>query len=129
MKRRKEIYEAMHQGAKRGQAQAIGMNKALGNNVTNAELVTSFVDDTASKMNVHPETIRRDVQIASNINNDVKDQIRGTEIEDNKRALLEIARMDPEQQRQVAPKIKSGEIKTVADVKKEASYYSLSQLT
>jgi ParB family chromosome partitioning protein len=47
-KRRKDIYEALHPETKSGQAQAIGMHKSLGNNVS-ANLAPTFTEDTISK--------------------------------------------------------------------------------
>lgn len=57
--RRKEIYETLHPETKAGTAQAIGMNKAVGNNVAEKFSATSksFVDDTAEKLGVTPRTV------------------------------------------------------------------------
>ena len=59
LERRKEIYESLHPEAKAGQAQAAGMNRAIGNNVSGKMSVTlkSFAQDTADKLGVSPRTI------------------------------------------------------------------------
>jgi site-specific DNA-methyltransferase (adenine-specific) len=65
--RRKEIYEALHPTTKPGIAQAIGMNKALGNNVTEIISATSeqtFAEDTASRTGLTDRTIRSSIQRA-----------------------------------------------------------------
>ena len=59
LERRKEIYESLHPEAKAGQAQAAGMNRAIGNNVSGKMSVTlkSFAQDTADKLGVSPRAI------------------------------------------------------------------------
>ncbi len=46
--RRKEAYEALHPETKAHVAQAVGMNRAIGNNVT-ANLAPTFTADTAAR--------------------------------------------------------------------------------
>ena len=46
--RRKEAYEALHPETKAHVAQAVGMNRAIGNNVT-ANLAPAFTADTAAR--------------------------------------------------------------------------------
>ena len=59
LERRKEIYESLHPETKAGQAQAAGMNRAIGNNISDKMSVTlkSFAQDTADKLGVSPRTI------------------------------------------------------------------------
>ena len=62
-KRRKDIYEALYPEVKAGTAQAIGMNKAKGNNV-DCNLQSrrkSFIEDTDSVTGSHPSTIARHI--------------------------------------------------------------------
>ena len=61
-----QLYEMLHPETKRGVASAIGMNKAIGNNVS-AESAPTFADDTSSKTGVSVRTIQEEVQLATNI--------------------------------------------------------------
>ncbi len=75
LKRRKEIYEAIHPETKAGQSQSIGMNKSLGNNVT--EIISpTFVDDTAKKTGVSTRVIHEEIQIATNLTPESKERLR-----------------------------------------------------
>ncbi|MDE6993584.1 MAG: ParB N-terminal domain-containing protein, partial [Lachnospiraceae bacterium] len=80
--RRKEIYESLHPETKAGVAQAVGMNRAVGNNVADKMSATSksFVDDTADKLGVDPRTVRRELQTAKNLTPEAKEIIKGTKI-------------------------------------------------
>ena len=64
-RRRKDIYEMLYPETKAGTAQAIGMNKAKGNNV-DCNLQSrrkSFIEDTAGVTGSHPSTIARHIKI------------------------------------------------------------------
>ena len=74
LKRRKKLYLALHPETKKGTAQAKGMNKKLGHNVT-ADSATTFVADTAKKTGKSGRAIHEEVQIAENLVGDVKDAI------------------------------------------------------
>jgi ParB family chromosome partitioning protein len=112
--RRKEIYEALHPEAKKGQYGHKGTQT-----VAKSEKETvSFSEDTATKTGLTPRTIRHDVQIASKIAPDVRDAIRSTPIADSKRDLLALARKEPEEQRQIAQMIMSNEAETVSSASK-----------
>lgn len=58
---RRKIYESLHPETKAGQAQAAGMNRAIGNNVSDKMPATlkPFSQDTAGKLGVSPRTIER----------------------------------------------------------------------
>lgn len=105
--RRKEIYEARHPQVKHGGAPG----KAGGGKIPRPkdETVSSFAADTAAKTGLTPRTIQQDVQIATKIAPDVRDAIRDTPLADSKRDLLELARLEPEQQRRVAERVIRGE--------------------
>jgi site-specific DNA-methyltransferase (adenine-specific) len=112
--RRKEIYEALHPEAKAGYRRAAGMNKALGHNVE--EIVSpTFTADVAAKTGLTPRTIRHDVQIATQIAEDVRDMLRETPLADSKKDLLQLARRPANEQRQIAKRIRSGKAKNVAE--------------
>jgi hypothetical protein len=59
----------------------------------NADMISTFADDTASKTGVTPRTVREEVQIAKPIAPEVRDAIRNTPMADSKADLLKLARM------------------------------------
>lgn len=113
--RRKEIYEALHPETKVGVAQAAGMNRAVGNNVTDKMSATlkSFVDDTAEKLGVDPRTVRRDIQTAKNLTPEAKNMIREADTKITKKDALNLSRLSPEQQSEAAKRLVSGDIRSM----------------
>ncbi len=113
--RRKEIYETLYPETKAGTAQAIGMNKAKGNNV-NCNLQSrkkSFIEDSADVMGSHPSTVARHIKIASELTPEAKEILRGAEKPVSSAVLKKISRLPPEQQTEASSLLVSGEIKTV----------------
>lgn len=108
--RKKEIYEMLYPETKAGVAQAIGMNRAVGNNVVDTESATSkksFVKDTAEKMQVAPRTIRRKIQVAKNLTPEVKAIVKEHGI--GERVSEKLARIkEPEKQKEAAEKLAAG---------------------
>jgi len=131
LKRRKEIYEAKYPQTKAGISQALGMHKSLGHDVGDTVSPTSFTEDTAKKMNISPRTIERGVQIATNIDDEVKAIIKNTDIANSTRNLVSLARLEPEKQKKVAEKIKNENIdnveKAIALIKKEEFMQNIEQ--
>ena len=78
LERRKEIYESLHPETKAGQAQATGMNRAIGNNVSDKMSATlkSFAQDTADKLGVSPRTVERTVQMMNGLTEDAREVFR-----------------------------------------------------
>ena len=103
--RRKEIYESLHPETKAGIAQAVGMNRAVGNNVADKMSVTSksFVDDTADKLGVDPRTVRRELQTAKNLTPEAKEIIKGAKV--TKSDALKLSRLPPERQAEAAAQL------------------------
>jgi ParB family chromosome partitioning protein len=110
--RRKEIYEALHPGAKRGAAGNAAQGK---NDLTARTAVRSFVADTAEKTGKSQRTIRKDVAVGEKLDGEAVDDILNTPVADNKSELKALSELPPEQQRTVAKKIKSGEVKSVKE--------------
>ena len=111
--RRKGIYEDRHPETKQGIAQAAGMNRAAGNNVS--EIISpTFAADTAAKTGLSPRSVQQSVQIANKITPEVEDIIRDTPIADRKTDLLQLARMEPEQQKEIIQQVTAGAAKTVS---------------
>lgn len=113
--RRKEIYETLHPETKEGIAQAISMNRTLGNNVSDKMSVTSksFVQDTAEKLGVVPRTIERQIQTAKNLTPETKEIIKKSDQKISKDAALKLSRLGPEQQKEAAALLAAKEIRTV----------------
>ena len=113
--RRKEIYETLHPETKEGIAQAISMNRTLGNNVSDKMSVTSksFVQDTAEKLGVVPRTIERQIQTAKNLTPETKEIIKKSDQKILKEAALKLSRLGPEQQKEAAALLAAKEIRTV----------------
>ncbi len=119
--RRKEIYEELHPETKSGVSQAVGMNTAIGNNVTalSATTLKSFVEDTAEKLNLSPRTIREKIQTAKNLTPAAKNLVH-----DNKfgyKDALKLSRLEPPQQEEAATQLAAGEIRSVDEYKKPYS--------
>lgn len=114
-RRRKDIYEMLYPETKAGTAQAIGMNKAKGNNV-DCNLQSrrkSFIEDTASVTGSHPSTIARHVKIATDLTSEAKETLRGAEKPVSSTTLKKISKLAPDQQKEVSTLLVSGEIQTV----------------
>lgn len=113
--RRKEIYETLHPETKAGVAQAVAMNRAVGNNVADKMSATSksFVEDTAEKLGVDQRTVRRQIQTAKNLTPEAKEIIKDTDTKITKKAALKLSRLEPEQQKEAAALLAAKEIKTV----------------
>ena len=111
--RRKEIYERLHPETKAGIAQAVGMNRAVGNNVADKMSATSksFVDDTADKLGVDPRTVRRELQTAKNLTPEAKEIIKGAKV--TKSDALKLSRLTPDQQTEAASQLVTGDIHSV----------------
>ncbi len=109
--RRKEIYETLYPETKAGTAQAIGMNKAKGNNV-NCNLQSrkkSFIEDSADVMGSHPSTVARHIKIASELTPEAKEILRGAEKPVSSAVLKKISKLPPEQQTEASSLLISGE--------------------
>jgi ParB family chromosome partitioning protein len=68
---RKAIYEQLHPETKAGAAQALGMNRALGNDVSD-KLAPTFTADTAAKTGLSQRAIERAIHRAENITPEIE---------------------------------------------------------
>jgi site-specific DNA-methyltransferase (adenine-specific) len=64
-----------------------------------------FTADTEEKTRVPERTIRREIQIVKDIPNETRDAIRDMPLADSKTDLLDLAKLDPEEQREVVDEI------------------------
>lgn len=120
-KRRKDIYEALYPETKAGTAQAIGMNKAKGNNVScNLQSTRkSFIEDTADVTGSHPSTIARHIKIASELTPEAKEILKGAKKPASSATLKKISKFAPDQQKEVSSLLVSEEIRTVDEYLKK----------
>lgn len=79
-RRRKEAYEALHPETKAGQAQAVGMNAAVGNNVA-AKSAATFTADASKKTGQSERTIRLDAERGESIPEPILKEIAGTDLD------------------------------------------------
>ena len=100
LKQRKEIYEILHPNST---LEVITMeNLSKRNNFAPKENIISseksFTQDVAEKTGQSQRSVQQSLQIANNLTDEAVDRIKGTKLENNKTALLEIARIAPEEQ-------------------------------
>lgn len=115
LSRRKEIYEMLHPETKAGIAQAIGMNRVLGNNVSEKYSATSksFVQDTAEKLGITPRSVEVQIQTVRNLTPKAKDIILGSNIKIKKVTAHKLSRLAPEKQEEAASMLAAGQIRSV----------------
>ena len=80
----------------------------------------SFVDDTAEKTGRSASSIRRDVALATNIDDEVQETIKGHPIANNKSQLKKLGQLEPEEQKEIAARLVSGEIDRIEEPEPEA---------
>jgi len=101
--RRQEIYDEKHPEAKKGQYGYKGTEVKKAENE-----IISFSEDTATKTSVSQRTIQQEMQISKNLTPESKSII--CQVDLPKTDALKLARMKPEQQKEIIAKIASGEI-------------------
>ena len=110
--RRKAIYESLYPEARNGgdrKSEKIRSAKCA------SDSAKSFVDDTAEKLGVNPSTVRRQIQTAKNLAPEAKEIIRNADAKITKKDALKLSRMEPEQQKEAASQLASGEIRSVSE--------------
>ena len=118
LERRKEIYESLHSETKAGQAQAAGMNRAIGNNVTDKMSATlkSFSQDTADKLGVSPRTIERTIQMMNGLTEDTREVFRHyPQYRLSQSNAMKLSHMEPGKQKTAAILLASGQIRSADD--------------
>ena len=104
----KNLYEALCPETKKG-----GDRRSDGFKTAERRFET-FAETVAKDAGVSETTIQRQIKIAKDIAPDVKDAIRGSELADSKKDLLNLARIkDPVKQETVARQVLAGEAKDV----------------
>ncbi len=105
LKRRKELYEKVNPESSSDYVKAQNLPKR--NNFVLGKEQKSFTKDTALKTGKSQRSIQQDIQIANNISEEVKAEIKGTEFENKKTALLQIAKAPIEKQSGVFERLNS----------------------
>jgi ParB family chromosome partitioning protein len=115
--KRKALYEELYPQSRSGAAQAVGMNKAIGN--VTADSAATFAADTADKMGIAERTIRHAIRRAEKIDEKVRDRIRDNpEIADSGVELDALASLDTQQQRKAVSLVESGKAAGIRDAKR-----------
>ena len=117
--RRKELYEMLYPETKAGAAQAAGMNRAVGNNVSAnlAPKTKSFVEDTAEKTGMSKRAISRLLQIANNLTQDAKQIVQANNMTQD--TALKLSRLPCGQQAEAASMLAAGTVQSVEQYQQE----------
>jgi len=116
LERRKEIYESLHPETKAGQAQAAGMNRAIGNNVSDKMSATlkSFAQNTADKLGISSRTVERTVQMMNGLTQDTREVFRHyPEYKLSQSNAVKLSRMELGKQKTAAILLASGQIQSL----------------
>jgi ParB family chromosome partitioning protein len=111
LKRRKELYEALHPETKRGATGRRGSGK--GETVSRSDSL-SFTDDTAAKTGTSRRTVERSVALAEKLDDQAVDTLGEHPVANSKTELQKLAELPPSEQRTVASKLASGEAESVS---------------
>ncbi len=113
-KTRKEIYERKYPETKKGMAQARGMNKALGYNVS-AESAPTFNEDTAKKLNISKRAVQELIYISENLDAEVKQMVMAANLKKcDALDLIRLSKGDSEIQKAAIGKVAARICKTIA---------------
>ena len=104
---REEIYEALHPETKQGMRNG----QTSKNRNLRALEAKSFAVDTAEKIGVSRATVERQIQTVKNLTPEVKEIIKGSKI--SKTDALKLSRLAPDQQKEAAVQLISGDIRSV----------------
>ena len=110
--RRKEVYEVLHPGSRRG-----GDRRSEEFQTENSS-VRSFAKDIAEKVGVTDRAIRQSIRRVSEIDEKVRDRIRkNLQIADSGVELDALAQLAPENQRKAVDLVERGEASSIRDAR------------
>ena len=110
LKRRKELYEALHPQTKKGGDVKSEAAKSKRQNVA----LISFAADTAAKTGTSRRTVERSVALAEKLDDQAVDALGEHPVVNSKTELQKLAELPPSEQRAVAEKLASGEAQSVS---------------
>jgi ParB-like chromosome segregation protein Spo0J len=113
-KARKEIYERLHPETKASSGAELAAKRW--DTDASANFAPAFTEDTAAKTGKSERAIQLSIHRAENISQEVRDEIRGTDIADSGVQLDALTKATHEQQAAAVAAVKSGEVKDVRDV-------------
>lgn len=115
LKRRDEVLQEM------GMRAEVGWNgnqhTTLGGEIISPPKTTA---DIASEVGLSERVAQQRKQIANNLADEVKDEIRDTELADRATDLLQLARLEPEAQKDAVKRVLSGKARNVKQATKQA---------
>lgn len=111
LQRRKQIHETLYPETRRGVAG--GKASGASRRGERTSVTTSLVQVLATRTGRSRRAIEREIQIAADIPKDVRRLLAGTAAEDDKTALLKIARLPKAEQMTVAKRLANGEAGSV----------------
>jgi len=114
----KAIYEAKHP-----ETRSVTVRGGPGRGrktAASAATVLPFAHAAAARTSTAPRTVRQHVQIARSLPQPIRDALRATPAADCQTDLLKLARMPPQEQKEVARKLEKGEARTIKEAKRLA---------
>lgn len=125
---RKTVWESLHpetrhggtpgnKGGKKGKAPAIKDADSASLIPQETPTQNAFTNETSKATGMSKRTVQEYSQIGTNLAPEAATLLQGTPVEDRKTDLLELSRMDKEEQVEVAKAINEGEAKTVPQAK------------
>jgi len=131
LKERKRIYEELYPETKQKTGSEL-VERRWNTNAESAFVKESFTTTTAKVTGQSKRTIETEIQIANNINEDVKEILKDTEFANQKTSLLDLSKLDAPQQLAVAKKAVEKSLPSLKDaiteVKKEEKKEARKQL-
>ena len=103
----------LHPEAEAGAAQAAGMNRAIGNNVSAklAPTTKSFVEDTSEKTGMSKRAVSRLLQIANNLTGDARRIVEANNMTQD--TALKLSRLQHDEQVEAASMLAEGTMQSV----------------
>lgn len=111
---RKRLYEALYPETKHGGDRTGAKSKSQTLRLVFRE---RFSRNAAKKLGLSERAVQLSIDLASKLDPEAVKALRGTKLERNQRELLNIAALEPEQQRIVASLIGAGDAKTSSQAK------------